>query len=143
VAGPDLELVEEPLAGSPPLELARLRRATGVPIGLDESVVDMNDLERFDACEACDAVVLKLARLGGPRAAVAIARRARELGLEVTWTDSIETRVGRQATLHAAAADGPVHRRAVGLGGAVLLVEPGVPEDGARVDVLGPGLGPR
>ncbi|MFM8412430.1 MAG: mandelate racemase/muconate lactonizing enzyme family protein, partial [Alphaproteobacteria bacterium] len=30
VAGPDLELVEEPLAGSPPLELARLRRATGV-----------------------------------------------------------------------------------------------------------------
>jgi len=140
VANPDIELVEEPLRGSHPLELARLRRATGVPIALDESIVNPAGLTTYAECGACDTVVLKLARVGGPRAALHLAQRARELGLGVVWTDSIETRVGRQATLHtAAAAPGPC--QAVGLGGVVVLQEADGEEARPRVAVTGPGLG--
>ncbi len=140
VADCGIEMVEEPLRDSPAPELARLRRETGVPIALDESVTDHRAMEAFAERGACDVVVLKLVRLGGPRSALAMAHRARELGFDVAWTDSIETRVGRQATLHAAAA-GPGARRAVGLGGAAILLEPGEGEACARLDVRGPGLG--
>lgn len=140
VAGPDLSMVEEPLRGSRPLELARLRRATGVPVALDESIVDETDLAAHADGGSCDAVVIKLARVGGPRAGLALAHRARALGLGVVWTDSIETGTGRRATLHAAAA-APGPCEAVGLGGAVLLDGPRGDGAGALVEVHGPGLG--
>lgn len=140
VANPDLELVEEPLRGSHPVELARLRRATGVPVAMDESVVSIDALTTLAECGACDTIVLKLARVGGPHAALAMALRARELGLRVVWTDSIESPIGRQATVHTAAAmPGPCE--AVGLGGAALLLEPGDVGLQPRVRVCGPGLG--
>lgn len=136
-----IELVEEPLCVPSPETIAHLREKTGLPLAMDESIVSAEDLQRF--ADSCDAVVLKLARVGGPSAALLLARQARDQGLRVVFTDSIETAIGRRATLHVAAAAAEP-RAAVGLGGAVLLAKDLVddPDDAAaRVVVHGPGLG--
>lgn len=120
VAAPDIEYVEEPLRTHDPVALARFRARVGVPIAMDESVSDEAALTRVVECGGCDALVIKLARVGGPRKAVELARQARRLGVRVAVTDSIETSVGRAAAVHVAAAlSAP--RQAVGLGGALLL----------------------
>ncbi len=136
-----IELAEEPLRLPTPEALARLREKTGVAVAMDESIVSAGDLRCF--ADSCDAVVLKLARVGGPSAAIRLARQARDHGLRVVFTDSIETIIGRRATLHAAAALAEP-RAAVGLGGAVLLARDLLEDPGdlaARVLVHGPGLG--
>src|SRR5262249_10559883 len=68
--------VEEPLRSEDLDELARLRAVTGVSIAVDESVRDLEDLDRVAAACAADVVVLKLARVGGPRSVMAMAERA-------------------------------------------------------------------
>jgi o-succinylbenzoate synthase len=136
------EHVEEPLGSGAPAELARLRGGTGIPIAVDESLRGPQDLERFAAARAADVVVLKLARLGGPRPTLALARRAGELGLRVVLTDSIDSAVGRAAALHVASALAP-SIGSVGLGGSRLLAVD-VTSDAARGALLepgGPGLG--
>ena len=67
-----LELVEQPCASLE--ELAELR-AGGLPIPVvaDESVADAAGAERAAELGACDAATLKLAKVGGVRAAIAIA----------------------------------------------------------------------
>ena len=132
------EHVEEPLRSSEPSELARLRAETVVPIAADESLRSPHDLEKLAAEHAIDVAVLKLARLGGPRPTLALARRAGELGLRVVLTDSIDTMIGCAAMLHVASAlSAPICF--VGLAGPRLLAAD-VPR-GALVEPAGPGLG--
>jgi L-Ala-D/L-Glu epimerase len=132
--------VEEPLCSDDLDELARLRRATDVPIALDESIRDLESLDRVVAARAAAVVVLKLARLGGPRSAMALAERARAAGLRVAVTDSIDTAIGRSAVAHVACA---LSIAEVGLGGARLLAED--VDDGGLTGAVftpsGPGLG--
>lgn len=132
--------VEEPLRSDDLGELARLRAATGVPIAVDESLRDLEDLDRVAAARAADVVVLKLARLGGPRSLMTMAGRARAAGLRVALTDSIDTAIGRSAVAHVACA---LAIAEVGFGGARLLaadVDGGGPTSAAIVP-RGPGLG--
>jgi o-succinylbenzoate synthase len=132
--------IEEPLRSDDLGELARLRAATGVPIAVDESIGDPEDLERVAAARAADVVVLKLARLGGPRSLMTMADRARAAGLLVALTDSIETAIGRSAVAHVACA---LSIAEVGLGGARLLAED-VDAGGLTAAAFtpgGPGLG--
>jgi L-Ala-D/L-Glu epimerase len=131
--------IEEPLRSDDLGELARLR-ATGVPIAVDESIGDPEDLERVAAARAVDVVVLKLARLGGPRSLMTMADQARTAGLLVVLTDSIETAIGRSAVAHVACA---LSIAEVGLGGARLLAEDvdGGGSAGAVFTPSGPGLG--
>jgi o-succinylbenzoate synthase len=136
------EHVEEPLRSGEPAELARLRADTGIRLAVDESLHDAADLERFAAARAVDVAVLKLARLGGPRPALALARRAGELGLRVVLTDSIDTAVGRAAVIHVASALAPPIGF-VGLAGSRLLAGDvtGEVSRGAMLEPIGPGLG--
>lgn len=69
-----LELAEQPC---PTLEdLAELRRRTTTPLVADESVSSESEAARAMELAACDAVTLKLAKVGGPHAALRIAFRA-------------------------------------------------------------------
>lgn len=140
----DIALVEEPLGAPDLAELERLRRETRVPIALDESVCDADDLERVVETRALDVLVIKAARMGGPRAALGLARRARARGLGVFVTDSIETSIGRSLALHLAGAL-PAPRAPVGLGGAMLLAGDVVGKGGIGATPTsrpaGPGLG--
>lgn len=121
-----VEFVEEPLADPVPAALAALRDRHGIPVALDESIASAAALEELAAARALDVVVVKGARLGGLRPAFRLARRARDLGLGVVVTDSLEGPIGMAAAIELAAAL-PERRRAVGLAGARLLESAVVP----------------
>ncbi len=116
------EWIEQPTRGLK--TLARLANWTTIPLAADEDV-RAEDLDAL--CEAVDVVVIKPMFLGGPREALAFARRARRRGLKVCVTSALESRVGRLGALHVAAAlaDGEVHGVALDRPGPV-AVPPGV-----------------
>jgi len=136
-----IEYVEEPLRDPSPAALARLRARIGTPIALDESIVDGVDLQRFAG--GVDVAVFKPARLGGPHATMRMIGAARDLGVAITITDSLESCIGRALALHLACA-ARLEKRAVGLAGASLLGEDLSSESGfLRGPVIaptGPGL---
>ena len=138
----DIEYVEQPVASI--AGLARVRRAAGVRIAADESVVSAAAVRALAAARAVDVVVVKPA-LCGIAEALRIADEADRLGLEVVVTSLLESSVGVLAALHVAAAvPGPLG--ACGLATAELLsgdlVQSVVPVDrGAMHLPDGPGLG--
>jgi L-Ala-D/L-Glu epimerase / N-acetyl-D-glutamate racemase len=66
-----IELAEQPVAG---LEaMADLAASTSIPIAADESVASVDEAERAAALGACAYTGIKLSKVGGPEAALAIA----------------------------------------------------------------------
>lgn len=119
-------------------DLARVRRALDVPIAADEAIRLAADPMAVVRAEACDVVVLKVAPLGGVRAALELAER---VGLPVVVSSALETSVGLAAGLALAAAL-PELPFACGLATARLLAadvvaDPLLPVDG-RIAVRRP-----
>jgi o-succinylbenzoate synthase len=133
------EMIEEPLFDE--TELGRLAGPTR--IALDESICNRGDLERAIARGGFQVLVVKLERVGGPLAALTLAEIAAAASIDVVFTDSIETAVGRAATAHVAAAayrSSALRPHALGLGGLLLFDDaPRSPRPSFVVD--GPGLG--
>jgi L-alanine-DL-glutamate epimerase-like enolase superfamily enzyme len=69
-----IELSEQPCAELD--GLARVRAATEIPIVADESVNSAEEAEQATAVGACDAVTIKLAKVGGPLEALRVAAAA-------------------------------------------------------------------
>ncbi|HET8567317.1 MAG TPA: mandelate racemase/muconate lactonizing enzyme family protein [Solirubrobacterales bacterium] len=66
-----IELAEQPVAG---LEaMAELAASTSIPLAADESVASLEEAERAAALGACAYTGIKLSKVGGPEAALAIA----------------------------------------------------------------------
>ena len=66
-----IELAEQPVAG---LEaMAELAASTSIPLAADESVATLEEAERAAALGACEFTGIKLSKVGGPEAALAIA----------------------------------------------------------------------
>jgi len=66
-----IELAEQPVAG---LEaMAELAASTSIPLAADESVASLDEAERAAALGACAYTGIKLSKVGGPEAALAIA----------------------------------------------------------------------
>ena len=99
----DLEYAEQPVAAGDLAAMRRLRARTGTPIAADEDVTSREDVDRVIAEEAADVVVLKPLQLGGIGHTLRAAAAAREAGLSVTVTSSIDSAVGVAAALHVAA----------------------------------------
>jgi L-alanine-DL-glutamate epimerase-like enolase superfamily enzyme len=93
----ELELAEQPCAGME--QTAELRRRTAVPLVLDESVASEGDADRAMAMEACDAVTLKLAKVGGPHSALRVAERA-----PAYLSSALDSPLGIAAAVHTAQA---------------------------------------
>ena len=110
-----LEYAEQPCRAV--ADLARVRRAVDVPIAADEAVRLAADPLAVVRAEACDVVVLKVAPLGGVRAALALAE---QVGVPVVVSSALETSVGLAAGIALAAAL-PELPYACGLGTARLL----------------------
>jgi len=88
-----LELAEQPCRS---LEaMAELRARTEVPLVADESVTDEADAEQAVALGACDAVTLKLAKVGGPHAAL----RAAAIG-PAYLSSALDSPLGIAAAVH-------------------------------------------
>ncbi|MBD3780599.1 MAG: o-succinylbenzoate synthase [Micrococcales bacterium] len=125
-----LEYAEQPVASVD--DLARVRRATHVPIAADESIRRAEDPLAVVRAEAADVVVLKVQPLGGVRACLELAER---VGLPVVVSSALESSVGLAAGVALAAAL-PELPFACGLATAQLLTAdvaapPLLPVDGA------------
>jgi O-succinylbenzoate synthase len=114
VAG-GLEYVEQPCPSL--TELAEVRSLVRPPIAADESIRRAADPAKIALAGAADIAVLKVAPLGGVRAALSIALAA---GLPVVVSSAVDTSVGLAAGLALAAAL-PELPFACGLGTASLL----------------------
>lgn len=97
-AGCDVACVEQPLPRGQVGELARLRRATGVPLMADESLVTLADAEALIAARAVDYFNLRISKCGGLSRSLTIARRAATAGIGV----QLGSQVGETAILSAA-----------------------------------------
>jgi L-alanine-DL-glutamate epimerase-like enolase superfamily enzyme len=66
-----IELAEQPVASLE--EMAELAASTSIPLAADESVATLDEAERAVALGACAYTGIKLSKVGGPEAALAIA----------------------------------------------------------------------
>jgi o-succinylbenzoate synthase len=66
-----IELAEQPVESLE--EMAELAEATSIPLAADESVASLEEAERAAALGACSYTGIKLSKVGGPEAALAIA----------------------------------------------------------------------
>ena len=149
VASCRIAVVEQPLPRGPVGELARLRRATRVPLMADESLVTLEDAEALIAAEAVDYFNVRISKCGGLSRSLRIARRAAAAGVRV----QLGSQVGETAILSAAGRHLAAHLPDVafveGSYGTLLLTED-VSAEGIRFGHRGeapvlsaPGLGIR
>jgi len=119
-----LEYAEQPCAGLDDLRALRValaRAGVDVPVAADESVRKADDPLRVATAGAADVIVVKVAPLGGVRAALAVAEAlGAEHGIPVVVSSALDTSVGLAAGVRLAAAL-PDLPYACGLGTASLL----------------------
>jgi len=88
-----IELAEQPCAGA--AELGSVRAASPVPVVADESVNDLDDAGDGYGRGCFDAATLKLAKVGGPNAAVAIAA-----AVPAYLSSALDSAIGIAAAVH-------------------------------------------
>jgi muconate cycloisomerase len=96
--------VEQPLPPDEFDELATLTKVSPVPIGADEGIHSLADLDKHASC-GVGGVSLKLIKLGGISAALEAARRCQRLKLSVNIAAKIaESSIASAAAVHLACA---------------------------------------
>ncbi len=116
----DLEYAEQPcrtVEDLRDLRIALARKGIDVPVAADESIRRAGDPMRVRTLEAADVVVVKVAPLGGVRAALDVVAAC---GLPAVVSSALETSVGISAGVALAAAL-PSLEHACGLGTVALL----------------------
>lgn len=94
----DIEYVEEPVAGIEPL--AQMATQSPIPVAVDDSLTSAD----AQIPESISVVVVKPMALGGPRTAIAAARRWIKQGRKVIVTNYMDSAIGQHAALSVAAA---------------------------------------
>ena len=97
----EIELIEQPLPRDQHDGLGEVQRRTRIPIVADESVQTMQDIELLGRA-GVRGINLKLMKVGGLTAGLAIVRRARELDMKIMLGCMIETSIGITAAAHLA-----------------------------------------
>jgi o-succinylbenzoate synthase len=99
----DLSYVEQPLPGWDLEGLAELRRATGVPIMVDESVWNSHDVVRVAEHGAADIINIKITKAGGLKNSLDIYTTAQAFGIPCVIGTELEACVAVAGKLHLAA----------------------------------------
>ncbi|MCK4857803.1 MAG: o-succinylbenzoate synthase [candidate division Zixibacteria bacterium] len=145
VARYGIEYIEEPLGKAEINRLPELRRKTNVPIAVDESIVDIDMVNRWLTAGAVDVVVIKPTVLGGISRAINLAEMATAKGAKVIITTTMESGVGVAACLQVAAALGetvlPCGLDTLTLLAETLIEQPLTVENGSMTIPQVPGLG--
>ncbi len=97
----ELEYMEQPCKSVE--ELAQLRRLIATPVAADESIRKAEDPYRVVDAQAANVGVVKVAPLGGVRRTLEIAQYCQQHGMGVTIASALDTAVGMNAGLVAAA----------------------------------------
>jgi muconate cycloisomerase len=99
-----LAFVEQPLAADDLAGLKVLARGAKTPIGMDETIQSLADIEAVRRAGA-QGVSLKLIKLGGFRQAVIAGKLCRRLGMKINVAAKIaESSIGTAAAVHLACA---------------------------------------
>jgi muconate cycloisomerase len=100
-----LDFIEQPVMGHDLEGMAEVARATSVPIGTDEGVHSLADLERHHAMKAARGASLKTIKLGGLSQVMAAGRLMHALGMHVNLASKIaDSGIGSAAIIHIGAA---------------------------------------
>ena len=98
-----LDFFEQPVIGSDIEGMAAVARATRVPIGADEGIHSLGDIERHHAARAAQGVSLKTIKLGGLGGVVAAAEKTDGLGMKVNLAGKIaDSSIASAAIAHLA-----------------------------------------
>jgi muconate cycloisomerase len=127
------DVLEQPLRGDAVHLMPALRRATRIPLAMDESLVSPTDLVRAAGEGAIDYLVVKLPRSGGvwPTAAQLTIAAAAGLGVLVSGlTDSMLAKLAACQVASVGGFDGPA-----GLNGSQFIDDSALFPDKARVQV--------
>ena len=101
----DICFLEQPIPPGNIDGMARLAALGCAPIGADESIHSISDIEEHAAQRAISGMSLKMIKLGGPTEVLRAAHRAGELGLSINVAAKVsETSLGSAAAAHCAAA---------------------------------------
>jgi o-succinylbenzoate synthase len=139
----DIELCEEPVGDVRALH--RLKGATSVPVGADETFA--RSTNREEVLKSVDVIVLKPAVLGGLLPALRWSRLARERGVRALVTTALDGAIARAGAAHLAAAilgDGPAPDAGLATGRLLaedLCEDPAEPREGRVRIGAAPGLG--
>ncbi len=139
-----LVLLEQPFAPDRLRDHARHAARWTTPVCLDESIHDHLRARDAIACGATSVVNIKLARVGGPLAAVSVRDACLAVGVPVWCGGMLESGVGRAANVALAALEGfdlPGDVSASDRYWREDLTEPFVLDDGHVAVPTGPGLG--
>jgi muconate cycloisomerase len=99
-----LDFFEQPVRAHDLAGMARVAAASRVPIGADEGIHSLDDIERHHAHKAAAGVSLKAIKLGGLRALLDACRLCDRLGMKVNISCKTgESSVASAAALHLAA----------------------------------------
>jgi L-alanine-DL-glutamate epimerase-like enolase superfamily enzyme len=144
LADAGVEVFEQPLKAGNLVDLRELQRRSGVPIAVDEPIVDPEFLQTLIRLEALDIFVLKVTRSGGIGPSLRMMELARQAGLKILGSGLTESKLGLTACAQLLAAYGITAPAA--LNGPQFLaddvVAEGVTIQGDRVELSdGPGLG--
>ena len=100
----NLAFIEQPLPADDIAGLKALARSTRTPIGMDESIHSLADIEMVKRA-GVKGISLKLIKLGGFREAFAAGKLCRKLGLKINVAAKIaESSIGTAAAVHLACA---------------------------------------
>jgi len=77
-----------------------LRRATSIPIMLDENILTRNDIMRAIELEACDAISVKIMKSGGPWRIRQLVEICQVHGVPCHMGTSWESEIGWATNLH-------------------------------------------
>lgn len=100
-----LDFIEQPVAGHDLGGMATVARATPVPLGSDEGIQSLDDIERHHALRAARGASLKTIKLGGLGQVMAAGRRLHALGMHVNLAGKIaESSIASAAIVHLGAA---------------------------------------
>lgn len=93
-----LDCVEQPIPRGNPLDLAKVKAESPIPIMVDESLVTIEDAEKLISAKACDFFNLRISKCGGISQTLQMAKKAREAGIRL----QLGSQVGETAILSAA-----------------------------------------
>jgi L-alanine-DL-glutamate epimerase-like enolase superfamily enzyme len=99
----DISYIEQPIPGHDLEGLAWLRRTTGVPIMVDESVWNPHDVIRIARAEAADIINIKITKAGGLKNSLEIYTTAEAVDIPCVIGTELESCVAAAAKLQLAA----------------------------------------